>query len=44
MSLKVLRNYQRMGSPTYASIEAKRVNLARNPADKGKKTLIVDID
>lgn len=44
VSLKVLRNYYKIESPSFAEIEERKVNLPRSKADAGKKTLIVDID
>lgn len=43
-SLKVLQNYYKLTSPTFADIEEKKVYLPRSKGDIGKKTLILDID
>ena len=44
ISLKVLRNYYKIESPTFADLEQRKVNLIRDKSDIGKKTLLVDID
>jgi hypothetical protein len=44
VSHKVLRNYYRIESPTFAEIEERKVNLPRSKSDQNKKTLILDID
>lgn len=44
VSLKVLRNYYKIESPSFAEIEERKVNLPRARTDMGKKTLILDID
>ena len=40
----MLRNYYKIESPSFADLEQKKVNLVRDKADIGKKTLLVDID
>lgn len=44
ISLKVLKNYYKIESPTFAELEQKKVILPRDKADIGKKTLLIDID
>ncbi len=44
ISLKVLRNYFKIESPSFCDIEERKVNLIRDKTDKCKKTLIIDID
>ena len=44
VSLKVLKNYYKIESPTFGELEQKKVNLGRDKADIGKKTLLIDID
>lgn len=44
ISLKVLRNYYKIESPTFADLEQRKINLPRDKTDEGKKTLLIDID
>lgn len=44
VSLKVLKNYYKIESPTFAELEQRKVNLPKDKADIGKKTLLIDID
>ena len=44
ISLKVLKNYFKIESPTYPELEQRRVVLPRDKAEIEKKTLLVDID
>ena len=44
ISLKVLKNYYKIESPTFADLEQKKVVLPRHKHDDNKKTLLIDID
>lgn len=44
LSLKVLSNYYKIPSPSYAQLEGRKVCLPKAREDMYKKTLVLDID
>jgi len=44
ISLKVLKNYYKIDSPTFSDLEQRKVVLPRHKNDDNKKTLLIDID